>query len=389
MPRRKSTVDLPPNVSRVLSKGKPYYYYQEARGTDHASRRVRLPDDPWSLDFASKVEELAGRSSVDPERSIRALVAAFRASPEWKVYKPTTQRDYSFYLDKLVGKWGKLPTKGVRPKHVLALRDSMASSPGAANYLLTIGRVLFQWGIPRELAEINPFRDVKDLVLADDGYWPWPDWALTEIYERAPPDLYRFFRLALATGQRESDVVRMGPANLEGRGLIVRPGKTERKRKAFWCPLQAAAFIEIDRWEKEPLVFHPQRFKAPVSYLTSTHYIVSPAGNPYSATGLSSRWNRWLQTQHGLALLKRWEKWERGIRERDGEIVPELAVLRPALHGLRSTAVVHRRLAGYKDEDIANDIGMSLVMVRRYSRFIDQRLAAETNIVLLENARKA
>ena len=32
---------------------------------------------------------------------------------------------------------------------------------------------------------------------------------------------------------------------------------------------------------------------------------------------------------------------------------------------------------------------MSLAMVKRYSRFMDQRLAAETNFLLLESARKA
>jgi hypothetical protein len=37
-------------------------------------------------------------------------------------------------------------------------------------------------------------------------------------------------------------------------------------------------------------------------------------------------------------------------------------------------------MAGYQPQQISNDIGMSLGMVSRYSRFMDQREAAENNI---------
>ena len=42
------------------------------------------------------------------------------------------------------------------------------------------------------------------------------------------------------------------------------------------------------------------------------------------------------------------------------------------IHGLRATAVCDRRLQGIAEQNIASDIGMSVDMVRRYSRHIDQ-----------------
>lgn len=382
-------MDLPPNVRRVMARGKPYFYFQLGRGTPDETERVRLPDDPWSAEFAAKIKELSGQTALEPARSIRAMITGFRISPEWLAYAVNTRKDYGFYLDKLIETWGPLPAKGVRPVHVLALRDSMSSSPGSANYMLSVGRVVFGWAIPREFSDTNPFRDVKDLPVKDDGHWPWPDWALDEIAVKAPQDIQRFVFLATQTGQRESDVVGFGATAREGRGLMVRPKKTERSRKAFWVPLLSSAVIAIDCWDRTPLVLVNERYLNPITIPPGSHYLLSPAGKPYTATGLRSRWNRWLRTDDGKAFLGRWASWERLQRERVGETIPADAVLKPTLHGLRSTAVVLRRLAGYTDGQISNDIGMSLAMVKRYSRFMDQRLAAETNILLLENARKA
>ncbi|WP_160310513.1 hypothetical protein [Microvirga vignae] len=50
----------------------------------------------------------------------------------------------------------------------------------------------------------------------------------------------------------------------------------------------------------------------------------------------------------------------------------------PTLHGLRGAAVMERRRQGYEAQAIY-DIGMSLPMVMRYTRFMDQMDAAESN----------
>ncbi len=54
------------------------------------------------------------------------------------------------------------------------------------------------------------------------------------------------------------------------------------------------------------------------------------------------------------------------------------------LRGLRSTAVVIRRKAGHNVQQVSYDMCMSVPTAARYSRFMDQREAAESNILLLE-----
>jgi len=388
--KRKIAVDLQPDIHAVKAKGKTYYYFQRNRGAKVKGERVPLGSDPTDPEFWKRYRELAG--IVPPEEqsgTIARMITAWRSSPEWNAYTEGTQRDYTFYTDKILIAWGADQANAVKPKHALALRDTLAAdSPGSANHLVSVGKTLWKWAIPREYASSNPFREIETILTDDEGHWPWPDWALDYVEKHSYPDLVRFTYLASQTGQRESDVIKLGEAHLEGGGIWLRPRKTRRKRKGFWVPLLKEANARVKSWLVEPVVFDLIRRKAPLSVGPCQTFVFSPTGSAYSPEGLRSRWNRWLNTAEGKEFLKQWHQWERAQRERDGEEIEEGSEFRPTLHGLRSTAVVLRRLAGYKDEDIANDIGMSLPMVRGYSRFIDQRLAAETNIVMLEERKK-
>ena len=53
------------------------------------------------------------------------------------------------------------------------------------------------------------------------------------------------------------------------------------------------------------------------------------------------------------------------------------------LHGLRSTRVVEFRMAGLTTSQISDQIGMSLMMIERYSRFADKKLAGQASVISL------
>ncbi|MGE3245059.1 MAG: hypothetical protein AB7J19_01910 [Beijerinckiaceae bacterium] len=384
MPRKRTIdVQMPPDVYWTASRGRRYFYHKKNRGTAHAGPRTALGSDErilWQV-YREKIE-------ADPEpvaQTFGGMVEAFMASPKWSKYAPATKKDFGFYLGKMAGIWGELGPREISPQGVLALRDSMAESPGSANHLVTVGKVLCKWAIPYGWLTVNPFADIEPIQTDDDGHWPWPDWAVSLVLDKAWPDLARFVFLAVETGQRESDLVRMGQGWMEGRGIRSRPQKTRRRRGAFWIPLTAGALARIARWSSEPLVFTGGRWGHESQVQTPDTFFLSPAGNAYTTEGIRSRWNRWLRTADGTDFLKRWAAWESDIRERDQ--MPATGEMRPTLHGLRATAVVRRRLAGYQNEQISNDIGMSIQMVIRYARFIDQAQAAATNIVLLDRSK--
>jgi hypothetical protein len=59
------------------------------------------------------------------------------------------------------------------------------------------------------------------------------------------------------------------------------------------------------------------------------------------------------------------------------------------LHGLRGTAVVRLKRAGCTVPEISAWVGMSEQMVRRYTRFSDQKENALAALVRLEDAKAA
>jgi hypothetical protein len=68
------------------------------------------------------------------------------------------------------------------------------------------------WAALYNLASRNPFEKVPPLSAPDCGNIPWPQWALDYVREHdGLPDLVRLVRPGVATCQRESDLVRLGP----------------------------------------------------------------------------------------------------------------------------------------------------------------------------------
>lgn len=379
-------VDLPPEVHVVRNArtGRTYYYWAPGRGTSRAGERQRIPGTPEETRFWVRIDELKRDLPDVPPGSLAAIVRAYRASREFLDLAESTRRTYDVTLRRLEDPAlvGLAQAAHLSPLAVLRARDSMAETPVMANQMLAVGRTLFDWAIPLGLVAANatnPYDKVKDLKVADRGHLPWPQWAVDAVLSAAPADVTRFLRIALMTGQRESDVLRFGPDHRERNGLWCRPQKTNRVRRAFFIPLGAAEALMLDRWSAEPMTFTAARWKAPIARHNPELYVYGPNGKAYTPMGFRARWHRFLASPAGTEIVKAWREWVTVQVARFGWAIDPEDVGGPTLHGLRGTAVGQRREAGYEAQAIANDIGMSLQMVMHYTRFIDQMAAAEAN----------
>ena len=202
-----------------------------------------------------------------PNTTPRHLKCSF-----WKGRRPKPrhlhplQRDYARYLDIVSSAWGKLHVGSLRPKHVIQLRDAWAHAPSAANHLLSVLKTLIGWGIPREFSDANPCIHVPKLALDEEGARPWPLWAYSLIEEHASEGMQRSVLLARYTGQRQADVLRMSPSNVEDGGINVVQQKTG---KELWVPLHADLRGALASWSCSPFVrtpksqpYTPERFRA-------------------------------------------------------------------------------------------------------------------------------
>jgi integrase len=231
---------------------------------------------------------------------------------------------------------------GVRPKNVLTLRDAWAETPVAANMLVSIAKLLINWGLPREFSESNPCLSIPKLKTEDAGAKPWPVWAFDLVESHAPKGLQRAVWLARYTGQRQADVLRMSKADIEDGGIKVVQQKT---RKELWIPLHQDLMEEMRGWDVTP----------------TWTFVQNTKGQSYSTDRFREAWSRLMKTPAGRIRTEGY-----------------------TFHGLRASSVVSLREVGCGDREIESITGMSPAMVTRYSRFADQRKLAKAAILRLE-----
>jgi hypothetical protein len=330
-------VALPKGVQRVRAGGRTYYYWVSNRNTPYEGQRIALGKDPADPEFWAKLKAAArGEGRNIQAGTFSALIREYRSSADWDRLLINTRDDYSIYFDRIEAAWGDLPVCGLTTIGIYKLRDQYAATPVAANHLVSVLRTLLGWGLPRGYCATNPALAVVSINIIDEqGARPWPEWAYRLILTRAPEHLRRAAILGRSTGQRRSDLVKMGRRNRRDDGLDVTICKLRGKR--HFIPLRADELAELDSW----------------SCSDTGPWIVSPTGRAMSGDHLAASLRRFVES------------------------MPELAKLEKlTAHGWRAMAVCDRRLQGLEHQEISAQLCMSMDMVIRYSRHIDQEALA-------------
>ncbi|WP_290689400.1 MULTISPECIES: tyrosine-type recombinase/integrase [unclassified Haematobacter] len=327
-------VSLPRHVHCVVSRGREYFYYQEGRGSQHAGERIRLPDDPKTPEFWQAVRQAQGLSGAPVANTIAAIIDSYILA--WPMLprklSEGTQDQYRRYLKVARNAWGDLPAEGLRPKHVQALIEKIgATRPGAANNTLDALKAMCRWAMgPREMIDRDPTLGVQRYQQGE-GHKPWTPEQLECAEEHFTGPLRRAFYLARYTGQRESDIIRLSPNDIDEGGFSL-PQKKSGVRP--WCPIFPELEAVMADWVKQP---GPYLLQA-----TGRN-----AGRPFTTNGL----------------------WKLYDRERTKHAILEGAVW----HGLRANAVIRLRQANYTALQISDMVGMSVEMVERYCRHADRK----------------
>lgn len=336
MPPRK----LPPHVVRVRNRvGREYLYFQRSRGGAAPSARVRMPDDPEQPEFWSRYAELMGLAPPAVRTdTVAALVRAWRQSPEWRSMAPRTQVEWTRHSDRIVAAWGNLEVRGIEPRHVLALRDAWADTPATANLMLDVLTAVMRWSVPRGWRPDNPCREVQRLDRGD-GYAPWPWDAIEQARATLPDHLWRAVALALYTGQRLDDLLRMRWSAISRGRVTVRQGKTGVE---LVIPLHRDLRAVLDSAER-----------------TAVTILTTGSGRPWSS-GFQATWRK-----ARPALVR-----ERGL----------------VFHGLRKSAVVSLLETGCTTAETAAITGQTLRMVEHYAKRVNQERLAMAAILKWEAA---
>lgn len=328
-------ISLPKGVHKVKSRGRVYYYHQFGRGTPHVGPRIRLPDDPRTPEFWATVRQLEGVE--ERTDTISGLIDAYIAS--WPTARrritPATQEQYRRYLGVVRDIWGNLPAEDLRPADVEALMVKIgATKPGRANNILYALRSMCSWARgPVGHLTIDPVHGVKTFQ-SNKGHKPWTPEQLEFAEKNFTGMLRRWYFLARYTGQRESDVVRLGWNDVEG---DIIPLKQKKSGALPACPIFPPLAAEMATWEKRPGPFMLQERG-------------KNAGKPVTPN----------------QLWKIYDKMRADSPVMEGTVP----------HGLRATAVISLRQRGYTGQQISDMVGMSVEMIERYCRHQDKKAAA-------------
>lgn len=332
---------LPKGVHRVVSRGKEFFYFQAGRGTKAAGPRVPLPTDTQSPEFWRVLREAQGVSRVEPANTVNAAITGYLASAASTVGEETLY-NYTRSLSIAKAAWGELPIAGVRPAHVMKVMEGLKATPGKANNFLSQMKLLSGWARTQDLIDKSMVEGVKTYKLTG-GHKPWTAEQIAAGETRLTGVVRRGFMLYRYTGMRGSDVVKLGPTDIDDGGFNIKQQKTDRE---VWCPIVPELAAEMAGWDRRP-----------------GPYLVQDDGAKYTRNLF----------------------WDHFDQQREN--VPELANV--TLHGLRCTAVIRLRHAGLSVPQISDIVGMSLATVQRYCRFADRKEGGKAALVMLDERRTA
>jgi integrase len=274
--------------------------------------------------------------------TVAATVSMYLASVTFADLADETRRTRRNILERFREAHGDKRIASIEKKHVQALIDAKAATPSAARNLLAVIRLLMKFAIEAGIRADDPTIGVKRVKIKTDGFRTWDEEHIAAFEARHPIGTMPRLALALAlgTGQRRGDLVKIGRPHVRGDMIAVHQKKT---KKPLMIPIGKELRAAIDAMPADRLIF-----------------ITTARGKPFSPASFTN-WFRARCQEAGLQL---------GL----------------SVHGLRKAVCCRLAEAGCSEKQIAAITGhKTLRMLQRYTEAADQERLARAAIERLGN----
>jgi integrase len=221
-----------------------------------------------------------------------------------------------------------------------------AATPSASRNFLKALRAMMTHCVANHMRDDDPTKGVRSAKIKTDGYATWSDEHIAAFEARHPVGSRARLAMALMlyTGQRRSDVLRIGRQHVRNGVLHLRQQKTNAKLVIPVHP-ELLAILE----------------EAPGQHLT---YLTTRDGSPFSPAGFGNLFRDWCN-EAGLP---------KGL----------------SAHGLRKACCTRLAEAGCSEKQIAAISGhLSMSEVARYTKAADQARLARDAMVMFSSPRTA
>lgn len=218
-------------VKAKLASGKTKTYYYAWRGGPRLEGRL------GSAEFVANYNAAIRERRTAPQGRFHAVIAAYRASAEFSTkLAERTKKDYLRHLAVIEAEFGDMPLVAFsEPQRQAtrgdfkAWRDKLATaSIRQADYAWSVLARVCSWGKDRGKIATNPAEKGGRLYAAErtDKIWTGLDEA--RFLLSGPAHMRLAFLLALWTGQRQGDLLRLKWAAYDGARIRLKQGKTKK-----------------------------------------------------------------------------------------------------------------------------------------------------------------
>lgn len=330
-------------VRKVLADGSVRrYHYHRATGKP-------LPGKPGEPEFIAALAAAEKEISQRHRGTFNQLTHLYTVSPEFGKLADSTRKEYGRMLDKAEQRFGSMPIAALEDPRVrqdfMKWHGEVASSSGhrEADNRLTIVSALLGWAIDKGHITINHLSGFRRLYEGGDrSEMIWLPEHIDRFMKVASVEMQRALILALHTGQRQGDMLRLAWTNYDGQWISLRQGKGGVKVEIPCTPALRRMLDGIDK--------------------SGTLVLTTKTGKPWKARYFKRQWEL-ASTKAGITDLH--------------------------FHDLRGTAVTMLAEAGCATPQIAAITGHSL---RTVSTILEKYLArtrhlAQGAITLFQNAK--
>lgn len=214
-------------VKKRLADGSIRVYHYAWRGGP------QMQAQPGTLAFAEEFYALTQGRVKNEIRTgtLASLVERYKQSQAYQVRRASTRKVYDWAISRILARYADLPIAalsetGMRSE-ILDWRDrELADRPRAADLIVTCFATILAFAKDREFITRNPLEGVEKINQSTRRDIIWTDEQLNAFRAKAPPMMILALELALWTGQRQGDLLRLTWSAYDGTHITLKQEKT-------------------------------------------------------------------------------------------------------------------------------------------------------------------
>lgn len=206
----------------------PYIQTFEHRGqvwryVRRHGKKIRLKLAPDHQDYLAEYEAALVKlkrslpSGPSDPGSWNSLVDAYLGCARFGELRESTQAETTREAKRIRSKWGAHPVSRLEARHVLEWQDELAKTPGKANNMLACLKMLLRFGRARKFVTpaYDEILDIKELKIGELRSWTDAELEAFEAKWKVGTRERLIYALALYTGQRKADLLKMTRAHID------------------------------------------------------------------------------------------------------------------------------------------------------------------------------